>query len=924
MDQSARPWSRTIVGPTLMPVLGTKVHLPSPRRRLVERARLIDRLRADTRERPRLVLVAAPAGFGKTTLLTQWLAGEKKTPLRVAWLALDSGDGDVRVFLTGLLASIQTVMPEVGTGARAQVEEGRAPTELILASLINDLEDLAEPAVIAFDDYHVIDNPAVHQALLFLLDNLPPQVTLAMTTRADPPLPLSRLRARGELVEVRATDLRFTPDEAELFLNDVMDLRLEAGLVSSLERRTEGWAAGLQLAALAARSHGTRTGGSADVAEFVDAFAGSHRFVLDYLVEEVLGRQPEEVRAFLLDTCVLDELSGELCDAVTGRGEGQSMLELLEHNNLFLIPLDEERRWYRYQHLFADALRARLVASDADRARKLHAAASRWLAEDGQLTSAVRHAMASGDPEHTADLVELTLADLRRRRQDRTLREWLAELPDDTVRRRPLLATFMGWSRLSMGDFDGVEAWLDRAESGLEKLPLPTVLTRGPLADAARDRDGEARSLPATIAVYRAAVAQARGDLDRTITLARQALAQTPPENHFGRGAAAGFLGLAAWGAGDLTTAVDTFTDAVDSLRAADMIADALGATVVLGNMWLARGRPDQARRLYERAIAAADSHAGPVLSTTGDLHVGLADTLREQGDLAGSAEHLEVARQLGDRASLLENRHRWYTAMAGVLQAAGKFDDAIAMLDEAEPLYLPGYFPDVRPIAATRARLRIAQGDLDHARAWARRGSVTTADPPSYLAEYDQLTLARLLIAEGSAPDAVDLLDRLVDTAQAAGRDGSLIEAQVVRALAHHAVGDVNHAIADLGSALTAGVPVGYRRLFLDEGHPMSKLLAQIARTATPDLRRHAEHLLAVPVSPSPIPSAWAADEALSERELEVLRLLGTELSGPEIARHLFVSVNTLRTHTKHIFAKLGVNTRRAAVRRAAEIGLL
>jgi len=330
-----------------MPVLGTKLHLPAPRRRLVQRARLTGQLRADEGVGPRLVLVAAPAGFGKTTLLAQWLAAEK-SQRRVAWLALDPGDADLRLFLTHLAAAIQTAEPEAGADALALLEAGgTAPADAVLVSLINDLDVLAGPTVVALDDYHVIDGAAVHEAVTFLLDNLPPQVTLAMATRADPPLPLARLRARGELVEVRAADLRFTTGEAEVFLNEVMGLRLEAVLVAALEARTEGWVAGLQLAALSARSHAAATSGSGDVAGFVEAFSGSHRFVLDYLVEEVLDRQPDEVRAFLLETSVLDQLTGGLCDALTGRSDGQPMLEALERENLFVVPLDDERRWYR-------------------------------------------------------------------------------------------------------------------------------------------------------------------------------------------------------------------------------------------------------------------------------------------------------------------------------------------------------------------------------------------------------------------------------------------------------------------------------------------------------------------------------------------------------------------------------------------------
>jgi LuxR family transcriptional regulator, maltose regulon positive regulatory protein len=842
--------------------------------------------------------------------------------MRVAWLSLDDGDNDPSRFVTYLVSALQTVDAGIGSEAMGLLADAPAlPVDDALTALINDAAMAAVRIVLVLDDYHVIEARPVHQAVDFLLDHLPPQLHLAIASRTDPPLPLARLRSRGELTELRAADLRFTREEAVDFLNRAMGLGLSTGDMEALETRTEGWIAGLQLAALSLRQH-------EDVAGFISTFAGSHRFVIDYLVEEVLQRQPDDVRGFLLRTAFLDRLTGPLCDDVTGLEGGSAMLARLERDNLFVVPLDDQRQWYRYHHLFADVLRSRVLQEHPEQVPALHSASAQWYEVNGFAEDAVRHALAAGDVERAADVMQSALPEARRSRHDAMLRGWLTALPDELVRRRPVLGVVRAWLSLVSGDLDAVEPWLDEAERALGAAARATGVPPGAPAADTSVQEEDLHLLPMTIAIYRASLAQARGDVPGTADHARRALGLTGPGNHLERGAAAGLLGLASWASGDLETAVPTFEVAVTGLHAAGNLADELSSTLVLADMQIARGRLQQARRLYERALDLATAHGSP--RATADLHVGLSELLREQGDLNAATQHLQAGKALGEHTSLIENRYRWFVAMARIREAEGNREGALDLLDEAERRYVRGFFPDVRPIPAMRARVRIGQGRLAEAQEWSRERGLSTADDVGYLQEFEHLTLVRLLLAEhrvhgrhAALRDAVGLLERLLMAAEASGRTGSANEILVLQALAHEAQGHRAPALEAVERALVQTRPEGYVRLFLDEGAPMVALLRAAAQHGVaPD---HIGRLLRA-AEPGARATAGAEHltEPLTKRELEVLRLLRTDLSGPEIARELFLSLNTVRTHNKHIFSKLEVSSRPEAVRRAQERGLL
>ena len=912
------------------PLVETKLYLPMPRRRLVTRPRLSGRLSRGSDAR--LILISAPAGFGKTTLLTAWLAAMDTETRSVAWLSLDESDRQPATFWTYVITALQTAVPGIGADTLTLLQSAQPPIETILAAVLNELAATPNAIDLVLDDYHLVDGPDLRAGMVFLLEHLPPHVHLVISSRADPLLPLARLRARGELVEVRAADLRFTPEEVAAYLNDVIGLDLTAQDIDALEGRTEGWIAALQLAALSMQ-------GRTDIGAFIAGFAGDDRYIVDYLVEEVLQRQTQQVRTFLLRTCLLDRLNGALCDAVTGEPGGKATLESLDRANLFLVPLDDNRHWYRYHHLFADMLQAHLSDERAEEVIELHRRASQWYDQNGQPSPAVRHAVAAGDIERAADLVELAIPALQRNRQEATIRGWLDAIPYEVVRMRPVLAVGLIGALMAGNEFEGIEGRLRDAERWLEPAIRESKVPQARSEEMVVVDEQELTRLPGVIQTYWAALALVGGDTSATLRHAQLAIDRAADEDHVVRASASALSGLALWGRGDLEAAHRAYSACVEGLLRAGHLSDVLGCSITLADIRITQGRLGEALRTFERALQLAQE-ARTVLRGTADMHVGVSQIACERGELQAATQYLLRSQELGEHTGLPQNPYRWRVAMARIRESQGDLAGALTLIDEAQRVYVGDFSPNVRPVPALRARVLAAQRRCGEALDWAREQDLSVDENLSYVREFEHVTLARVLLAQyasdgdtSSLNEASRLLQRLLPAAVAGGRTGTVIEILVLQSLTHHAGGDTPGALAPLEEALTLAEPEGYVRVFVGEGRPMASLLtAVIRRRAGWDYVRRllttcddddGTAQTATPGEPATNPSRGLV-EPLSERELDVLRLLATDLDGPDIARQLFVSVNTMRTHTRSIYAKLGVNSRRAAVSRAEELSLL
>ena len=910
------------------PILATKLFVPPSHADVVPRPHLTRRLNhclgIGVAFRCKLTLVSAPAGFGKTTLISSWL---KETGLTAAWLSLDVNDSDLTRFFTYLVAALQTAVPTLGQQTQNLLESPQpVPTPSLLTTFLNELAAVPDKLILVLDDYHVVDESAIDEALAFMLDHLPPQMHLVITTREDPLLPLSRLRVRGQLNELRAADLRFTGEETAVFLQKIMGLNLTADEITSLETRTEGWIAGLQLAALSMQ-------GRTDIHGFIQAFAGDNRYIVDYLVEEVLQRQPAAVRSFLLQTAILDRLSGSLCEAVTGQASGSQQLKMLEQGNLFVISLDDRRHWYRYHHLFADVLLAHMLREQPEQLPILHHRACQWYKENGLLADAVRHAFAANDLACVADLAELAWPNMDRNRESTTWLGWVAKLPDEVVRVRPVLNANYAWALLDGGELEAAEGRLQLAEQWLDDEKKTHNV---PLAEITSADKEQLQMLPATIAAARTYLALALDDMPGTVKHARRALSLIPEEDYHRRGTPAALLGLAAWASGDLDEAYHSFSEAMTSYQKAGNILFAITGTYIRADIRLAQGRLHEAIKVYEQALQLAQEQGEPPLRGTAELHLGLSELHWEQGNVAAASHHLQKSEGLSEQAALPRWREQWCLAQARVKWAQGDLPGALELLEEAERLYIRGPVPDVRPIAALRAQVWAAQGNLAAALAWVREQGLSAEDQLGYLREFEQITLARVRLAQyrhsqetGLLDEAITLLARLRQAAEDGGRMGSAIEILVQQALAYEAQDNLPQALALLERALALAEPEGYVRIFTDEGQPMVRLLTQAAEQAI--LPDYARTLLAAFAAEWPAPAAQPAPpatqplfEPLSERELEVLQLVAEGLSNRQIAERLYLALSTVKGHNRIIYDKLQVKRRTEAVARARELGLL
>lgn len=858
--------------------------------------------RLNARAGQQITLISAPAGFGKTTLLAEWVPTSQHC---VTWVSLDDGDNDPTRFWGSFFAALQRLDADLGQSAQQLLESPQpAPIEAIISLVINEISACPVRFVHVFDDYHFIENPAIDQALTFLLEHLPPNLDVIIASRVDPALPLARWRGRGQLVELRVADLRFTLDEIAAFLNGVRCLSLSDAQIAALEDRTEGWIAGLQLAALSMQGH-------ADTSGFIRAFTGSNRFVLGYLAEEVLNGRSEATLDFLLQTSILDRLSEPLCDAVTGGSGSQAILEALEHDNLFIIPLDDESKWYRYHHLFAEVLRARLRQTHPELIQDLHRRASTWYEQHGSPSEAVSHTLMAQDFAQAARLIESIHGAKWQAGEIKTVQGWLAAMPAEAWRIHPRLWLVQAWAAMTVGDFTKADADLQAAEAALART----------------DEDNARLSRP-EVAAFRASYASLT-QAPLAIELAQQALRDLP-RDYWMRGMLVVFLGAAHYSAGELLAATQVLAEVPQSPPGTTARQPHAAHLLAFGSQLnLAKGKLREARRLLAQALAVVEPGGKPI-PYVGTLltYMTAGMVLYEADELDQVAAYLTRCHALAVEFGSAEVQIYALSYLARVCLARNDIEAATDRYDQVERLIQAHAFsPSIMAyVNYHRLLLLIRQVRIADLRVWAE----THGNQPGPLNAYafHRLALPQIHLASGSPSLARDKLTVLIQEAEATGHQAILIKALILEARTFEALGMRNQALVSLARALTLSEPEGFVRSFVDEGRPIQALLGQV----TGERQAYARRLLAafVPavsavcgteVTRVPVPPPL---QPLRDRELEVLRLIAQGYSNHEIASRLVLGLSTIKTHINNLFRKLDVTSRTQAIARARELGLL
>ncbi|MCH8911722.1 MAG: helix-turn-helix transcriptional regulator [Chloroflexi bacterium] len=921
------------------PLLETKFYIPRWRPGLVSRPRLIERLDQGTERK--LTLVSAPAGFGKTTLLAEWLAATEASERSAAWVSLDQSDNDPALFWAYFIAALQKVQSGVGEGARALLHAPQPPPiESVLTTLINEINAIEGDFKLVLDDYHLIDAQPVHDGVAFLLDHLPPRMHMVIASRADPPLPLSHLRGRGELTELRASDLSFTPDEASAFLNEVMGLDLSAADMAALETRTEGWIAGLQLAALSMQ-------GREDVPGFIRTFAGDDRHIVDYLVEEVLKRQPERVRSFLLQTSILDRLSGPLCDAVTGNEDGKEILETLERGNLFVVPLDDKRQWYRYHHLFQDFLRSRAVEHGTEIAQDLHRRAAAWFEERDMAAEAIEQARTAGDHETVGRLLAANFEEFARSGQYASISSWSASLPEEMVQKRPRLALIHAAGALASDDnLQAVRRLTSWAEDAIN------VIEDGGGFDPSDDVDGTVvgfaglEALKGELLAMKLVHSSRKLPPEEIAEMSYQALELLPPGHRV-----SGILHMI--GAelqiklGDMKSALSNLERIVNEARRAQNPSLLAGVLTHRGQVSVAMGRLEDGRRSFEEALSAGQNVSTEAAMMIGLPHTWLAEVLLERADLAGATHHAAKALDFADKSPMRSPVLYGRAAAAQVLLAAGDTEAAIEQLEKAQEFaHGVSNFRFSSFLSSVNLKIYCETGDLEAAADVVRDRELAPDAAVDRDNEEEMTAYARYLVVRGDYSDAEQVLSRVVLIVREHGLVQHEVHALVLQALAYELLGERAHALESLGRATMLGEPGRFNRTFTAESPVVTGLIEALADAvgrgrgpAEAGSSSYLAYLLkeegvepeteSTPAGDSQEDAARAAalaslPELLSDRELEVLALIASGASNQQIAEHLVVSMSTVKSHINRTYRKLGVHSRTQAVARSRQLGLV